>query len=359
MIIKSSPKDFIVEEIPDYVISDNGDYSVYKMSKMSLNTEQAVDMISKRFHIERNSIKYAGSKDKNAYTTQYISIFREKRRLSLNDTNLNLGYVGQSKDPISLGSLKGNRFEIIIREITDEQQKIFIRRAERMPVMPNYFDDQRFSKNNFQIVLAMLKKDFKKASALILESQGYHEDIARSHLSEYPTDYVGAIRCMPKKLLSMYIHSVQSYIFNTILSDRLEEHAAGKGIMAYEVEYSLGKMVFLDALEESDYSASGIDTIPLIGFDSGQYTEHDALLKSLLKDLGIVEKDFIIRAIPDLTTEGASRECFVPITGLQYEFFEDDGGNDQDSDGQNNVKISFALGRSSYATVALKALFAE
>jgi tRNA pseudouridine13 synthase len=311
MLIKSIPEDFIVEEIPiDF--SGKGDYAIYRLTKKNYNTESAVQIICRNFHIDRNNIKYAGTKDKNAITSQYISIYKNKN-LSM-DGDLKLEFVTFHNDPLSLGFLKGNKFKITIREI--EKQEI-----KSPAFVPNYFDEQRFSTNNFEIGLSILKKDFGKAASLIDNLK------VKEHLATSPNDFVGALKKLPQKILSIYIHSVQSFVFNEALFRMLKEYD-GKTI-----DYSLGKMIFTDFHDESK--------LPLVGFD----TLPKGDVKNILSELGLKTSDFIIRSMPELSVEESFRDCFVSVSDFSHEWLED-----------NIFTVNFSLPKGSYATIVLKSL---
>ncbi len=165
MIIKHQPEDFIVEEIPQIHLS-SGKFEIHKVWKKNLNTEDVVRIIEQRFGVPRTKIKYAGAKDKSAVTTQYFSI--ERKIINLIEENLKIEHIGQSEIPLSLGSLEGNMFTIILREITAEEKQQFHRVKEHLEkqttfTIPNYFDDQRFSTNNSAIGIALVQKKFKEA----------------------------------------------------------------------------------------------------------------------------------------------------------------------------------------------------
>lgn len=65
--------DFIVEELPiDFSLK--GGVIVLKIRKKNLGTWDLMEILSKQLNIYENEIGYAGLKDKNATTTQYISI---------------------------------------------------------------------------------------------------------------------------------------------------------------------------------------------------------------------------------------------------------------------------------------------
>lgn len=313
MIIKKVPEDFIVEEIPAG-FSGSGDYAIYRLTKKNYNTESATEYICKKFNIPRKSIKYAGSKDKHAITKQYISIFKDNGRLNIDTEDIKLEFISFHDQPLSLGSLNGNTFNIKIRELTIEEMRLFDGHFRQDFIFPNYFDDQRFSENNFDIGLAILKRDFKKACEL-------------AEIETENNDYVNALKKIPSKTLLFYIHAVQAYIFNKELTEKVMEN--GK---YYLRAYRHGQLAFL---EDKDYDIIGCKSLKLAGFDSDN---------AILKDLGLTPRDFIIKQFPELTVEGIERECFVS-TNVFYK------------KNLNEIDLEFTLPKGSYATMLIKALF--
>jgi len=95
-------------------------------------------------------------------------------------------------------------------------------------VFPNFFGLQRFGKDlkNPKIGKAIIKKDYKKACDLILSSNelGYIEKPVFDHLQKNKEDYLGALKKLPKNIITMYLHSYQSYLFNIFLYKFLKEN---------------------------------------------------------------------------------------------------------------------------------------
>ncbi len=319
MIIKKFPEDFIVEEIP-VGFSGDGDYAVYLLTKKDYNTESAVEHICKSLNIKRKDIKYAGSKDKHAITRQYISIFKDDGKLSIDNDDLKLQFISFNDQPLSLGTLQGNKFNIKVRELNIEEMRLFEEHFIQDFIFPNYFDDQRFSENNYDIGLSILKRDFKKACELIgLEVKG--------------NDYVSALKSIPSKTLLFYIHAVQSYLFNKELSEKIMNMGR-----YYLRDYRHGQLAFLN---DKEYDKS-LKHLRLAGFDSDKQNE------ALLSDIGLTSRDFIIKQFPELSVEGIERECFVR-TNVFYK--------NNKSDNINEIDLEFSLPKGSYATMLIKALF--
>lgn len=319
MIIKKFPEDFIVEEIP-LGFSGSGEYAIYRLTKREYNTESAVEYICKRFGIPRRNIKYAGSKDKHAITKQYISIHKNNGNLKLDNVDLKLDFISFHNQPLSLGTLHGNKFTIKIRELSVDEMKLFEQHFCQDFIFPNYFDDQRFSENNFEIGLSILKRDFKKACAL-------------AGLEVKNNDYVSALKSIPTKTLMFYIHAVQSYLFNKELSEKVMEMGE-----YYLRDYRHGKLAFLN---DKKYDSS-LKNFKLVGFDSDSQNE------ARLSEIGLTSRDFIIKQFPELSVEGIERECIVR-TNIFYK--------KNKSENNNEIDLEFSLPKGSYATILIKALF--
>ena len=306
--LKQVPEDFIVKEISNLKIKDSGKYSYFLLKKKNRNTLDVIKEIAKQLRIKEKQIGFAGSKDKHALTEQVISIILKKERIEqIKIDHVQLEFLGYGQEPISLGDLEGNQFEIIVRNVTKIPQPITF--------VENYFDEQRFSKNNAQIGKHLVKKEFAEAVKLIDHYK------VQQHLPK--TDAVGALRELPLRLLKMFVHAYQSYLWNETLA------AQQKG---KESKYSLGKFVFSEQKKDL--------TINLIGF-----TElNDPLIKNLMQKENLTHRDFIIKQIPELSMEGETRQAFVQIKDLEIEKVED------------GIKVKFTLPKGSYATMVIRKL---
>jgi tRNA pseudouridine13 synthase len=326
--IKQLPEDFIVKEESSVKLADSRAYAVFRMKKKNYTTEKAVQQIADSLRIDRKRIGYAGAKDSKAITEQSISIQgvgKEKaERLELKD--IWLEFLGYSNQPISLGDLEGNNFEIIVRSIAGKPKKI--------TRIINYFGEQRFSKNNAEIGKAIIKKDFKKAVDRIIDSIGADEKKVIAHLEKNKNDFVGALKTMPWKTLNMYIHAYQSKIWNETVKELVK-----KAPPALEAQLKKSHLNF---------------KLPLIGFATEiQDKDVKQIIDMILQNENVKREDFVIRAIPDLSSAGNERELFVEINDLKIGELDDDELNP----GRKKVKISFSLGKGSYATEVIKALF--
>lgn len=323
--LKQIPEDFIVKEINEVILDNSGQYSYFILKKTNYNTIRAIEQISERANILAKNIGFAGSKDKNAVTEQLISVFQGRKDIeNLSIRDIELKYLGKGKEKVFLGGLKGNLFEITIRNLDeDDTSKI----KEKDIMMPNYFGEQRFSKNNKDIGKSIIKQDFKSASDLITSSDSDYSFKMNSHLEKSPNDYVVALKFIPLKMLKLYIHSYQSFLFNKTIDECIKNNIS---------------------LEDKK--------IPLVGFGTEIGDEKiDQVLKNILKEENLVPRDFIIRQIPDLSTEGDRRDALISIDDFKIIKEEKDELNK----GKKKLVVSFSLPKGAYATVLIDYLFKQ
>src|SRR3989338_5511303 len=98
MKIKELPEDFIVKEVLELKIEE-GSYNYYLMTKKNWNTLDVINEIKQRLHVK--DVGYAGNKDRNAITSQYISV-QKKINFTLKDVTFE--FIGTGKQRIFLGS---------------------------------------------------------------------------------------------------------------------------------------------------------------------------------------------------------------------------------------------------------------
>lgn len=270
--IKCAAEDFIVEEIaqngtvlelgkvffPEELgmqESEEGKFTTFVMQKRNWNTAQALKTIARRFSRGIKSTSFAGTKDRTAVSTQLCSIFgvspEELSSAKIKDITINGAWRSDKK--VEMGSLYGNRFTVIVRDASDTE--LIKNAADSLHgLFPNYFGEQRFGSrgNNVLIGIDILKGDLESATmrfltdtinerredsiaarkrlseeldfAAALEyfpSHLKYERLVIEHLSMMPTDYAGAMRRLPRSITLMLIHSVDAYIFNQELDERI------------------------------------------------------------------------------------------------------------------------------------------
>ena len=150
---KQSIERFFVEEIPLYSFSGKGNFLILKIKKSDMSTWKLITVLAKAGDLQERDIGYAGLKDKNATTIQYISLPRSaEKELNKNLTTTKIEILERTynKAPIKIGHLKGNRFSIVLHYIKSSDAKFFNTTAKMMQThgIPNYYGYQRFGEDS-------------------------------------------------------------------------------------------------------------------------------------------------------------------------------------------------------------------
>ncbi len=372
-------------------------FSRFVLQKRNWNTMQALAEISRRLRVHPKRFDFAGTKDRNSISTQLCSAFAvpSERLLALNDVrDVRILGAWKSKRKVRLGELAGNRFTITLTKEncgTQPNAKKILAKAKKLGFrFPNYFGSQRFGsmRGNAALVgAALLKKDFEEAvnNYLCFVDEGEREDAARAararlardknyaaaldyfpcflkyerilleHLARAPRDYAGAFSRFPRHLQLLFVHALQSEIFNDELEAREKKKALFKPLesdwwcprntlgfpdvdKAKPVEDAAdapnaGEIAQL--VKKGDAFLVG----ELVGADSKPTPAQEKLLKK--KKLSV--EDFRFTTLPWLSTRGGRRPLFAPL--LHFAVVE-----------ENPVKVRFALSSGCYATIAVQEL---
>ncbi len=150
--IKAEPEDFVVEELPAYLPSGEGEHLFLWIEKRDVSAEYLTGQLSRALGIARDSIGMAGQKDRRAITRQWISVPVEaESRLAALDDLADQGLVrvlssSRHRNKLRTGHLVGNRFEIRIRTEDADAVEVASTIADRIRVagVPNRYGDQRF-----------------------------------------------------------------------------------------------------------------------------------------------------------------------------------------------------------------------
>ncbi|MFC1801571.1 tRNA pseudouridine(13) synthase TruD, partial [Nanoarchaeota archaeon] len=205
--IKQTYEDFCVEEIPKFKLGD-GDFVYFWLEKAGLNTSEALGLLAKKMGLGLKKFGYAGNKDRRAVTKQVCSV-QSVKSLDVGLKKVKVKVIGHGRKPISLGDLEGNKFEIVIRNLSEDEAE----RVKPIKKMINYFGEQRFSTDNVEIGRAMVKGDFKKVAELLLKNDLVKNRIKKV-LEERPNDFVNAVRMIERRLLMLFVHAYQAWIWN-------------------------------------------------------------------------------------------------------------------------------------------------
>jgi len=313
--IKEKPEDFIVTEMTSIKPGKHGNYSYFLLKKTDYNTMSAIQRIANFLRIPLKDIGFAGTKDKKAITEQYISVKggHEKRLENFKEEKMELKFLGKGENPISLGDLEGNEFEIIVRNAKE---------PKKLDKFINYFGEQRFGRNNREVGKEIVKGNLDKAVELI------DDPAVKNFIKHNKNNYAGALKQLPKKILMLYIHSYQSYLWNEISKKYLNLSMPKGGSSGG------GRRV-------------GNILIPLIGFGTEfQNKKIKKIAEELMKKENITLRDFIIRKMPDLSSEGNERKMLTEVKNLKIKKID-----------ETTYRLKFFLKKGCYATELIRQMF--
>jgi tRNA pseudouridine13 synthase len=188
-------KDFVVDEVPLYEFSGDGEHLILKIRKRDLTTWEMISIIAKRLGIRDRDIGYAGMKDKNGMTMQHISVPRklEAKLDNFDEKNISILSRTYHNNKIRLGHLKGNRFFIRLKKVNPTSASMISGAVEKIKEfgMPNFFGYQRFGSDgdNFEVGKKIVEEGLE-------------------------------MRDQSKKRL--FVNAYQSHLFNEWLSERIK-----------------------------------------------------------------------------------------------------------------------------------------
>jgi len=229
--LKSIPEDFVVEEVPAYEPSGAGEHLFLWIEKTDTAGEELLRHVGHALGISPRDIGTAGVKDRRAVTRQFVSVpARCEPSLERIDTDrIRLLRSFRHGNKLRTGHLRGNRFSILVREVSGDACSTATTIAELIyrRGFPNYYGDQRFGheRETLSLGLELLRGTRRPAS------------IPHSRR---------------RFLLRLALSAVQSALFNAVLAERIRDgllHTVlGGDVM--QVATSGGKFVVNDAVAE-------------------------------------------------------------------------------------------------------------
>jgi len=147
--IRSTPEDFVVEELDAFEATGQGEHLLLTVEKRGMNTAFAARTIARWAGVPESAVGHAGLKDRHALTRQRFSVWlpgRAAPAVSALETD-GLRVLGEARHTrkLSRGALAGNRFALTLRQVSGERDAI---EARLLTVtgsgVPNYFGEQRF-----------------------------------------------------------------------------------------------------------------------------------------------------------------------------------------------------------------------
>jgi tRNA pseudouridine13 synthase len=390
--LRVEAEDFVVVESGEGPAPyDAGPYAAARIRLKNWETNRFAAQAARVLGIMRDHVAFAGMKDKRAVTEQWFTFKAPVSALaslgSLADVTVLEAYA--TRKAHFPGAHTGNGFVLRVRESTRDRETV-ARTAltiQREGGVPNFFGPQRFG-GGFRPVThligrAIVENELEEAVRLFVgnPTASEHEEAQKARrlydetrdpgatlevfperldperdvlkrLAKRPADWRYALQALPHNLLQLFVHAHQSWIYNLVLSARVE---AGLGlstahvgdlVMGVDEDGTKVHRVVAENREKVQREvAKGRATLtaPLVGTTSplamgipGE-VEQDVLAAE-----GIEPGLFRCRELPELASQGRRRGILQPVRGLAVAWAEDE------------PVFSFSLGKGSYATVVLR-----
>ncbi|MFZ1874163.1 MAG: tRNA pseudouridine(13) synthase TruD [Chania sp.] len=156
--LKANPEDFIVVEDLGFTPDGEGEHLLVNIRKTGCNTQFVADYLAKFAGIHARSVSYAGLKDRQAVTEQWFCLHLPGKE-SPDLTQFALGgcevlQAARHLRKLRIGTLKGNDFTLVLRDISDRQEVEQRLQAIAAGGVPNYFGSQRFGRGGNNLVMA-------------------------------------------------------------------------------------------------------------------------------------------------------------------------------------------------------------
>jgi tRNA pseudouridine13 synthase len=148
--LRSTPEDFVVDEVPAYLPDGEGEHLYVRFEKVGLDTPEAVRRIARALGADPRDAGFAGLKDRHAVTRQWASFARVDpgRLADVELEGIRVLEHGLHRNKLRTGHLRANRFELRVRGVPAEAHGELARRLAVLGEqgVPNYFGEQRFGR---------------------------------------------------------------------------------------------------------------------------------------------------------------------------------------------------------------------
>ncbi|RUR11304.1 tRNA pseudouridine(13) synthase TruD [Legionella sp. km772] len=315
---KATPEDFQVNEFFKEAFSGEGEHILLKIEKRGLNTEEVIRSLARLINKSPKLISYAGLKDKQALTTQWLSVHAPGEEIpgiaQLSAPGWRILACTRHNKKLKPGFLTGNQFIIRLQDVSDIDD--FKERVQKIMKggVPNYFGEQRFGRQGANLI---------RAEEVLVQGR----------------------KVKDKFLRGLYYSAARSWLFNLILAKRVEHGTWNTLIPGDVLQLNGSNSIFvaeqidellLQRVKDKDLSPAS----PLPGKTKNKVKgQAEALIQNIY-----AEWQTWLSGLEQQGLEEAWRANILHVEQLTYEI---DGGN---------ITLSFSLPAGTYATTVLREL---
>lgn len=331
-VIKTTPEDFVVDEIPAYEPSGEGDHVYVHFRKRGLVTDDVVKAIAKAAGADVRECGVAGLKDKAAVTTQWMSVLGRdpdlpERLRALALDGVEILDVKRHGNKLRTGHLKGNRFDLVVRGIEREAAEGALAALDRIARegVPNAFGAQRFGRDGDTALRARAWLTGKERP---------------------PGD---------PRLRRFHFSALQAAIFNAVLDERVRDRTWTVPIDGdlLKKEDTGGIFVCADVQADRERAARGelCPTGPILG-DRMRQPEREALALEQRIAAPFIEGVDLRRARS--LGEGTRRALRLRVTETLAQLMNSEADS---AEQRTALRVRFVLPKGAYATTVLSNVF--
>ena len=336
-------EDFVVREKPLYEFSGEGEHLILQICKKDLSTSEALRILSEFSGIKMRDFGYAGLKDKQGYTSQYISLPKkfESTLTNFSHQKMKISQSFTHNNKLKIGHLKGNSFFIRLKKVLPNDALKLEQALENLNKtgFANYFGYQRFGKfgDNYKEGLEILRgKKMKNVKMKDFLISAFQSELFNRYLSKRVEISHFAKEFSIKELSEIYKISkeeakslkAQKQFFKLLNNEVLGHYPFGKCFLCENLEKELERFM------ARDISAMGL----LVGAKA--YRCGEGFAKNLEQEIfkeGLKFEDKM---------QGSRRFLWGYLKDLSYNY-----------DAQKaHFSFEFFLEKGSYATVILEEL---
>lgn len=157
--LKAVAADFQVNEVLDIPLSGAGEHLWLWIEKSGLNTEEAVRILSKALGVAQRQISYAGLKDRQALTRQWLSIHVPGQALEVtgfSHPQLSILQAVRHSRKLQRGAHSANGFVLRLTGFSGDRDAVGQRLQQIARAgVPNYYGPQRFGHDGQNLLQAL------------------------------------------------------------------------------------------------------------------------------------------------------------------------------------------------------------
>jgi tRNA pseudouridine13 synthase len=317
-VLREQPEDFQVREWLGFEADGEGDHVLLRVRKRSANTFWVAKQLARMAQIHPRDVGYAGLKDRDAIAEQAFTVpLRSAVGLNWNGLSgdgFEVIDAQRHRRKLKRGALRGNAFEIVLREF-DGDAGLLERRLTEIAARgaPNYFGSQRFGRSGQNIKTALQWFESGQGPADRLQ-RGFAISAARSALFNL-----------------VLVQRVQDQTWNRLIPGDLANLDGSGSIFAVDVPDA----TLIERCDTLDIHPSG----PLWHGVSAASADAKRLEQNVASRY-LTLSEGLARIAP----EPERRALRMRVSDLQWQI---EG---------NVVRLSFRLGKGSFATAVLHEL---